>query len=33
MTAPDLNQIWSDFLAAWPPERLRQMALEEAAKR
>jgi len=29
MTGPDLNQLWSDFLTAWPPERVRQMTLEE----
>ena len=29
MTDADLNQLWSDFLAAWPPERVREMALEE----
>jgi hypothetical protein len=25
----DRNQLWSDFLAAWPPERVRQMTIEE----
>ena len=29
MTDPDRNQLWTDFLAAWPPERVRQMTLEE----
>jgi 5-methylcytosine-specific restriction protein B len=29
MTGTDLHQLWSDFLAAWPPERVRQMSLEE----
>ena len=29
MTEPDLRQLWSDFLTAWPPERVRQMTLEE----
>jgi len=29
MTEPDLNKLWSDFLVAWPPERVRQMTLEE----
>ncbi len=29
MTEPDCNQLWSDFLAAWPSERVRQMTLEE----
>lgn len=29
MTAPDLHQLWSEFLAAWPPSRVRQMTLEE----
>lgn len=29
MSDPDLNQLWSDFLAAWPPSRVRQMMLEE----
>lgn len=29
MTEPNLHQLWSEFLAAWPPERVRQMTLEE----
>jgi len=29
MTAPDNHQLWSEFLAAWPPSRVRQMTLEE----
>ena len=23
------SRLWSDFLAAWPPERVRQMTLED----
>ena len=29
MTEPDRQQLWSEFLAAWPPERIRKMTLEE----
>ena len=29
MSSPDLHELWSDFLAAWPPSRVRQMTLEE----
>ena len=29
MTKPDPHQLWSDFLAAWPLARVRQMTLEE----
>jgi 5-methylcytosine-specific restriction endonuclease McrBC GTP-binding regulatory subunit McrB len=29
MTEPDRDELWSEFLAAWPPERVRQMTLEE----
>jgi len=29
VTEPDRHQLWSDFLAVWPPERVRQMTLEE----
>ena len=29
MSEPDRNRLWSDFLTAWPPERVRQMTLEE----
>lgn len=29
MTEPTIDQQWTDFLATWPPERVRRMALEE----
>jgi 5-methylcytosine-specific restriction endonuclease McrBC GTP-binding regulatory subunit McrB len=29
MTDTDRNALWDSFLAAWPPERVRQMTLEE----
>ena len=29
MAKPDLHQLWSDFLIAWPHERVRQMTLDE----
>jgi 5-methylcytosine-specific restriction enzyme B len=29
MTDPDRLQLWSDFLQAWPPERVREMTLAE----
>ena len=29
MTASECNQLWSDFLVAWPPKRVRQMTLDE----
>lgn len=33
MTTPDLNRLWSDFVVAWPTERVRQMTLEEYTNR
>ena len=29
MTQPSTNELWSQFLTAWPSERVRQMTLEE----
>lgn len=29
MTEVDRQRLWSDFLAAWPPDRVRQMTLDE----
>ena len=29
MSGSDRNELWLEFLAAWPSERVRQMTLEE----
>lgn len=29
MSTSDHQKLWDEFLAVWPPERVRQMALEE----